>query len=103
LKQNHPIIGDCRGKGLMTGIEFVKNRETKEPFEETVNLNKRLVDEAFAHGLILYPGSSGGMINGKGGNAMMVAPPFIITKDQLDELLLILDGTITTIEKQVMA
>jgi len=102
LKQNHPIIGDCRGKGLMTGIEFVKDRETKEPFNESVNLNKRLVDEAFSRGLILYPGSSGGMINGKGGNAIMVAPPFIITKDQLDELLSILDETITTIEKQIM-
>jgi adenosylmethionine-8-amino-7-oxononanoate aminotransferase len=68
-----------------------------------LGLNKRLVDEAFSRGLILYPGSSGGMINGKGGNAIMVAPPFIITKDQLAELLSILDGTITTIEKQVMA
>jgi adenosylmethionine-8-amino-7-oxononanoate aminotransferase len=101
MKQRHRIIGDCRGKGLMTGIEFVQDRATREPFPEGVNLNKRLVDEAFSRGLILYPGSSGGMIHGKGGNALMVAPPFIITKEQLDDLLSILDETITTVAKQV--
>jgi adenosylmethionine-8-amino-7-oxononanoate aminotransferase len=101
LKRKHSIIGDCRGKGLMTGIEFVKDKKTKEPFDESINLNRRLVDEAFLRGLIIYPGASGGMINGKGGNAIMVAPSFIITKEQLDELLSILDETITTVEKQI--
>jgi adenosylmethionine-8-amino-7-oxononanoate aminotransferase len=101
LKKKHAIIGDCRGKGLMTGIEFVKDRKTKEAYDEKINLNRRLVDEAFSRGLIVYPGSSGGMINGKGGNAIMVAPPFIVTKDQLDELLSILDETISIVEQQV--
>jgi len=103
LKGKHSIIGDCRGKGLMTGVEFVKDKKTKEPFDESINLNRRLVDEAFSRGLIIYPGASGGMINGKGGNAIMVAPPFIITKEQLDELLSILDETITTVEKQIVS
>jgi len=103
LKRKHAVIGDCRGKGLMTGIEFVKDKKTKEPFDESIHLNRRLVDEAFSRGLIIYPGASGGMINGKGGNAIMVAPPFIITKEQLDKLLSILDETITTVEKQIVS
>jgi len=102
MKRKHLTIGDCRGKGLMTGIEFVKERKTKEPFDESININKKLVDEAFSRGLILYPGSSGGLIDGKGGNAIMVAPPFTITKEQLDELLFILDETITNIENHLV-
>jgi adenosylmethionine-8-amino-7-oxononanoate aminotransferase len=95
------MVGDVRGKGLMTGIEFVKDRAKKEPFDGKVALNRQLVDEAFSRGLILYPGSSGGMIHGRGGNAILVAPPFIVTKEQLDELLSILSETIGAVESRV--
>jgi adenosylmethionine-8-amino-7-oxononanoate aminotransferase len=101
LKARHSIVGDVRGKGLMTGIEFVKDRTTKEPFEEEIDLNRRLVGEAFSRGLIVYPGSSGGMVHGRGGNAILVAPPFIISRGQLDELLAILEETIEAVEQQV--
>jgi adenosylmethionine-8-amino-7-oxononanoate aminotransferase len=85
---DHPNIGDIRGQGLMIGLEFVADRETKEPFPTKSRLARRLADAAFERGLILYPGQ--GTVDGVRGDHLMIAPPFIITHEQMDEIVALL-------------
>lgn len=80
----HPNVGDIRGRGLFRGIEIVANRETKEPFARKLAVNAKLKKACFAAGLICYP--MGGTIDGKDGDHILLAPPFIITDDHIDEI-----------------
>lgn len=80
----HPNVGDIRGRGLFLGLEFVSDRETKAPLEPSLGTAKKLKAAAFDAGLICYPMS--GTIDGKLGDHVLLAPPFIINDDQLSEL-----------------
>jgi len=81
---NHAHIGDIRGRGLFIGVELVKDRATKETFDPAHKLHARIKKHAFEGGLICYPG--GGTADGARGDHILIAPPFIITDAQLDEL-----------------
>jgi len=81
---NHHHIGDIRGRGLFRGLEMVADRTTRNPFPPELQLHARIKTEAMANGLICYPG--GGTIDGKRGNHILLAPPFIIRPEQIDEL-----------------
>ena len=91
-----PFVGDVRGKGLMTAVEFVQDRETKEPFPRSAKFAERVIDLAFENGLVLYPGT--GFVDGVNGDMVMVGPPLIIEKDQIDELIEILKKTFSRLE-----
>ena len=80
----HPHIGDIRGRGLFRGIELVEDRDTKAPFDPSRTLAGRIKNAAFEQGLICYPMS--GTRDGKIGDHVLLAPPFIISDDQVDEL-----------------
>jgi adenosylmethionine-8-amino-7-oxononanoate aminotransferase len=80
----HPHVGDIRGRGLFQGMEFVEDRESKTPFDPAKAVNKTFKAAAFEAGLICYP--MGGTIDGQHGDHVLLAPPFIITDDQIDEL-----------------
>ncbi|UPH72256.1 aspartate aminotransferase family protein [Abyssibius alkaniclasticus] len=80
----HPHIGDIRGRGMFQGLEIVRDRESKDPFAPGLNVAARLKKAAFANGLICYP--MGGTIDGQRGDHILLAPPFIITDAQIDEL-----------------
>lgn len=95
----HRIVGDVRGKGLLVGFELVKDKETKEPFDPSLSVPWRLEDEAFERGLIIYPGR--GSLNGQVGDVTQLAPPLIITREQIDEVVRILDESITALEVEV--
>ncbi|NOX39342.1 MAG: aspartate aminotransferase family protein [Alphaproteobacteria bacterium] len=80
----HPNVGDIRGRGLFWGLEFVKDRSDKTPFAPKVGFAKKLKAAAFEAGLIVYPMS--GTIDGKHGDHVLLAPPFIIDNNHIDEL-----------------
>jgi len=88
----HPIVGDVRGLGLFAGVELVMDRKTKETFDPVLKMNARIGSRAFAKGLITYPG--GGGADGVNGDHILLAPPFIITEAQIDDLVAILDAAI---------
>jgi adenosylmethionine-8-amino-7-oxononanoate aminotransferase len=81
---NHPNIGDIRGRGLFQAIELVADRTTKEAFDPGLKIHLRIKALAMANGLICYP--SGGTVDGQRGDHVLLAPPFITTPEQLDEL-----------------
>ncbi|MEP3198251.1 MAG: aspartate aminotransferase family protein [Lentilitoribacter sp.] len=80
----HPHIGDIRGRGLFRGIEIVQDRETKQPFSPDKATNKKIKKAAFETGLICYP--MGGTIDGVNGDHVLLAPPFIIEDNHIDEI-----------------
>ena len=96
----HPNVGDIRGRGLFQGIEFVENRETKKPFDPDLKFATKLKMNAFEAGLICYPMS--GTRDGKNGDHVLLAPPFIIEDSQMDELIEKMDSAITKTLGQCM-
>ncbi|MBO6896450.1 MAG: aspartate aminotransferase family protein [Shimia sp.] len=88
----HPHIGDIRGRGLFLGLELVKDRGTKEPFDPGLALAPRLKAAAFEAGLICYP--MGGTIDGKRGAHILLAPPFIMEPSHIDLIVGTLEAAI---------
>ncbi len=80
----HPHVGDIRGRGLFRGLEIVADRESKAPFDPARGLAGRIKAAAFANGLICYP--MRGTIDGRRGDHVLLAPPFIIEDDEIDDL-----------------
>jgi 4-aminobutyrate aminotransferase len=85
LQSKHPLIGDVRGLGLMIGIELVKNRETKE---RAVDERNALVQAMFRRGVLVL---------GAGKNALRFAPPLVLSKEQADTVVGILDQSLTEV------
>jgi adenosylmethionine-8-amino-7-oxononanoate aminotransferase len=79
-----PCVGDVRGLGMLWAVEFVADATTKAPFPPGQHFAQRVCDLAFERGLILYPGS--GSVDGVAGDHLLVAPPFIITDEEIDEI-----------------
>jgi adenosylmethionine-8-amino-7-oxononanoate aminotransferase len=77
----HPAVGDIRGRGLMIGVELVRDRETREPFPRAATLVEAVVRIARERGLLLYSGT--GNANGVDGDVVLLGPPFVITDDEL--------------------
>jgi hypothetical protein len=80
----HAHVGDIRGRGLFRGIELVENRTTKQAFDPARKLHVHVKSAAMKEGLIVYP--AGGTINGRDGDHVLIAPPFIIEDAQIEEL-----------------
>jgi adenosylmethionine-8-amino-7-oxononanoate aminotransferase len=80
----HPFVGDIRGRGLFRAIELVADRETKAPFDPDLKLPTRIKAEAMARGLICYP--MGGAIDGVCGDHVLLAPPYIVSENEIEEL-----------------
>lgn len=80
----HPYIGEIRGRGLFLGIEFVQDRDTKAPFDRKQKLNAVIKSEAMQRGLMVYP--MGGTIDGARGDHVLLAPPFICSPRQIEEI-----------------
>jgi len=80
----HPFIGDIRGRGLFIGMEFVADRTQKTPFDPAFGLHRKIKAAAFEAGLLCYP--MGGTIDGKNGDHLLLAPPFILEDSHIGEI-----------------
>lgn len=95
----HRIVGDVRGKGLLMGIELVQDQATKQPFPAAQRINAKLASICLENGLVIYPG--GGTADGLDGDHFLLCPPFTITGEELNELFVILDKSLSELERQL--
>ena len=89
------FVGDIRGRGLFRVIEIVKNKSTKEPFPKKFNIANKIKKEALNIGLICYPMQ--GTIDGSIGDHILLAPPFIINENEINEISIKLKSTIENV------
>ncbi len=87
LAETHPLIGDVRGRGLMIGVELVRDRRTKE---RATNERDAVVEAAFRRGLLVL---------GAGKNAIRFSPPLVLTAEQADVAVGVLDAALTEVER----
>lgn len=88
-KQKHKIVGDIRGRGLMIGIEFVRDQKTKEKAPE---LRNKIVEQVFYKGLLVL---------GSGDTTLRLCPPLLVDEEQVDFALRTLDGVISEVERSI--
>ena len=79
---NHRHVGDIRGRGLFQAIELVADRQNRKPFDPGLKLHQKIKAAAFANGLACYP--AGGTMDGRSGDHVLLAPPYIATSDDID-------------------
>lgn len=89
----HAHVGDIRGRGLFAGIELVRDRDSKDPFDPDQKIAAKIKAAAMEAGLICYPGT--GTADGRRGDHILLAPPFILDDAQMDEVLDKLERTIS--------
>jgi adenosylmethionine-8-amino-7-oxononanoate aminotransferase len=89
---DHPHVGDLRGRGLFRGVELVADRASKQPFDPARRVFAKVRSEAMARGLMVYP--MGGTIDGRLGDHVLLAPPFIVSDAELDAIVDRLRGAI---------
>jgi adenosylmethionine-8-amino-7-oxononanoate aminotransferase len=90
---NHRHVGDIRGRGLFWAVELVADRANRTSFDPALKLNQKIKAEAFANGLGCYPG--GGTVDGVRGDHVLLAPPYIVSAEEID---LIVDKLGTSID-----
>ncbi|MCG2625430.1 aspartate aminotransferase family protein [Bradyrhizobium sp. WYCCWR 13023] len=81
---NHRHVGDIRGRGLFWAIELVADRASRTSFDPALKLHQKIKAEAFANGLGCYPG--GGTVDGVRGDHVLLAPPYIASADEIDQI-----------------
>ena len=75
--EDHPLVGEARGVGLIGGIELVRDKRTREPYDPALKIAARVVENCTARGLLLRP---------LPGDVVGICPPLIITESEIDEL-----------------
>lgn len=98
--KDRPSVGDVRGRGLFWAVEFVRDRQTKEPFATELGVGARVQQVAFRMGVAVYPGSA--TADGVRGDHVLLAPPFNVTEEQLDHMCAVLGAAIEEVEGEVM-
>ncbi|WP_093047327.1 aspartate aminotransferase family protein [Salipaludibacillus aurantiacus] len=99
LKRHYPIIGDVRGKGLLTGVEFISNVFNHMPFSSEVSVSKKIISKCMDKGLLVYPASAG--IEGKAGDAVLIAPPLTIIEEEINDLVTIFEESVKEVQSEL--
>ena len=97
----HPHVGDIRGRGLFWGVELVADRASKQPFDAKLRVHAKVKKEALTAGLMCYP--MGGTLDGVQGDHILLAPPFVVGEEQLDELVGKLGSALEAVLKTAVA
>ena len=91
ILSSHNLVGESRGVGLMGALEIVADKQSKEPFPSNLDVTEKLANSAINRGLIMRPL----------GQSIVLAPPFIITEQQMVQLFDIFNSTLDDVEKQL--
>jgi adenosylmethionine-8-amino-7-oxononanoate aminotransferase len=97
----HPHVGDVRGLGLLLGVEFVADRTTRAPFAPALKVQSRISHACLERGLYVYQG--GGSAGRIGGDHVLIAPPFVIAPEHVEELVGILGEAVDVIVRELPA
>jgi adenosylmethionine-8-amino-7-oxononanoate aminotransferase len=95
------VVGDIRGRGLLWGVEFVRDTKTREPFPSDARIASRVAEDALESGVITYPIQ--GCVDGERGDHILLAPPFTITSGMIHMLASALEHAIAEFEKAHLA
>jgi putrescine---pyruvate transaminase len=90
--RSRPLVGDVRGLGLLGGIELVRDRETRALHDPSVGVARRVWLHALAEGVIVRP---------LGGDVIALSPPLVITEEQVDRVVEVLDQAIGKVEREL--
>jgi adenosylmethionine-8-amino-7-oxononanoate aminotransferase len=96
----HPTVGEIRGRGLMVGLEFVRDKETKEPFAPEAGFAMEIRRRARDKGVLVFPG--GRCINGVAGDQIFLTPPLIVSREDIDQVVFALDGCLSEAEAELL-
>lgn len=91
----HPHVGDIRGRGLFWGLELVQDRATRQWFDPALKLHARLKAAAMTEGLLIYP--MGGTVDGRCGDHVLLAPPFIASEADIETIVQRLANALNTV------
>ena len=82
--EEHPAVGEIRGRGLMVGVEFVDDRATRRPFPRAARIAESVLGAARERGVLVYMGT--GNADGVDGDTILLGPPFVITDDEIQRV-----------------
>ena len=99
IKGQFSFIGDVRGKGLLLGIEFVQDLNSKAPLPRSAAITQKVISIGKENGLLIYPAGAG--LDGVNGDAIIISPPLTITKREIEELTHLLKITLEALSKQI--
>jgi adenosylmethionine-8-amino-7-oxononanoate aminotransferase len=100
IEQDFEIVGNTRGKGMMCGFEFVKDKNTKEVFDPKLKVSSRFEQECLKRGVSTFP--SAGCLEGVAGDMILVTPPLITTPTQIDEILNIMKDALRVMQADLL-
>lgn len=96
---DHPMVGDLRGMGMMRGLEFVRDKDSKDPFDPELHVYRKVYDAACTRGLVVLP--SAGCDRGYAGDMALIGPPLTIAREEIEQLVDILDEALTSVESEL--
>jgi adenosylmethionine-8-amino-7-oxononanoate aminotransferase len=97
--RSSPMVGDVRGRGLLAGVEFVADKDTRQPFPASARVAEKVAASALELGLVVWPNA--GHLSDGTGDIVLLAPPFIVTEEQIHEISLLLGQAITRTAEQL--
>ncbi len=98
--ENSPLVSAVRGKGLLTGVEFAKDKTTGEPFDPQEGITAAIVNRVFEKGVLIMPGSPG-VIDGVNGDHIAISPPFIIDEEQVETIAGVIAEVVGEMEREL--
>jgi adenosylmethionine-8-amino-7-oxononanoate aminotransferase len=101
LLGNHPNVGNIRGRGLFWGIEFVKNKETKEPLDAKLAIAQRIHNAAISEpfNLCIYPGT--GTVDGYTGDHVIISPAYTVRQEDIDYIVGVFSEVVTIVFQEL--
>ncbi len=94
---DHRCVGDIRGRGLLVGLELVAQPDSKQPFPRSDRMAERVVEACMQRGLMVYP-NTGFLGDDGAGDLILIGPPFVITDEEMDQMVEIISSVLAEIE-----